>query len=63
MNLLQCCEHYFLKKCYSALCLDESQPHDREWTLWITCYSALSTVTVATTEDPDPRYTWDIDGG
>jgi hypothetical protein len=47
------------EKCYSALHLNESRPHDREWTLWIACYNTLSAVTGATTEDPDqplPRH-------
>jgi hypothetical protein len=39
----------FSEKCYNALHLDKSRPHDREWTLWIACYNAL------TAEDPDPR--------
>jgi hypothetical protein len=32
--------------------LDESQPHDHEWTVEIVCYSDLSTVAATTTEDP-----------
>jgi hypothetical protein len=41
----------FSEKCYSALYLNESRPHDREQAFWIACYSALP----ATTEVSDLR--------
>jgi hypothetical protein len=47
------------EKCYSALHLNESRPHDRERMFLIACYNTLSAVTGATTEDPDqplPRH-------
>jgi hypothetical protein len=45
INLLQILWIVFSEKWYSALYLDESQPHKREYTLWIVYYSVLYVVT------------------